>query len=126
MRKLLISAVAMTVAALLLAPVAIAVDDVNTQRLRNGVTASGILNHMRAFQRAANANDGNRAANTTGYDASLDYVEQRMNRAGYDTERVPFNSATFVLNGPSTLQLGAKVYVEDTDYVVAQFSGAGT
>ena len=126
MRKLLISAVAMTVAALLLAPVAIAVDDINTQRLRNGVTASGILNHMRAFQRAANANDGNRAANTTGYDASLDYVERRMNRAGYETERVPFDSATFVLNGPSTLQLGDKVYAEDTHYVVAQFSGAGT
>jgi Zn-dependent M28 family amino/carboxypeptidase len=124
-RKLLISAVAMTVAALLLAPVAIAVDDVNTQRLRNGVTASGILNHMRALQRAANANDGNRAANTTGYDASLAYVERRMNRAGYETERVPFDSATFVLNGPSTLQLGAEFYVEDTDYVVAQFSGAG-
>lgn len=37
-RKLLISAVAMTAVALLLAPSALAVDDINTQRLRNGVT----------------------------------------------------------------------------------------
>jgi Zn-dependent M28 family amino/carboxypeptidase len=121
-RKLLISAVAMTVSALLLAPSALAVDDVNTQRLRNGVTASGILNHMRAFQRAANANDGNRAAHTTGYDASLDYVQRRMNRAGYETERVPFEFADFTLNG-SLLQLGAKVYADGSDYLVAEFSG---
>ena len=107
MRRLLISAVTMTVAALLLAPAAFAApDDVNTERLRNGVTTSGILNHMRALQRAANANDGNRAANTTGYEASLDYVERRMNRAGYETERVPFDFAELTQNGPSTLQVG--------------------
>ena len=71
MRKLLIGAVATTVAALLLVPTALAApDEINTERLRNGVTTSGILNHMRALQRAANANEGNRAANTTGYDAS--------------------------------------------------------
>ena len=128
MRRLLISATAMTVAALLLAPSALAVDDINTKRLRNGVTASGILNHMRAFQRAANANDGNRAANTTGYDASLAYVERRMKRAGYETERVRFDFADFTLNS-SALQLGAKVYTagetEGGDYVVAEFSGGG-
>jgi Zn-dependent M28 family amino/carboxypeptidase len=121
----------MTVAALLLAPAALAdPDEVNTQRLRNGVTTSGILNHMRALQRAANANDGNRAANTTGYDASLDYVERRMIRAGYETERVPFDFAEFTQNGPSTLQVGPTVYaegeIEGGDYVVAQFSGSGT
>lgn len=127
MRRLLISAVTMTVAALLLAPAAFAApDDVNTQRLRNGVTTGGILNHMRALQRAANSNDGNRAANTTGYDASLDYVERRMNRAGYETERVPFDFAEWTQNAPATLQVGTTVYKEDTDYIVAQFSGSGT
>ena len=103
MRKLLISAVAMTVAALVLAPAALAVDDVNTQRLRNGVSASGILEHMRSFQRLANANEGNRAANTPGYEASLAFVERRMQRAGYDTERVPFDFASWTQNGPATL-----------------------
>ena len=126
MRRLLISAVTMTVAALLLVPAAFAApDDVNTERLRNGVTTSGILNHMRALQRVGNANDGNRAANTTGYEASLDYVERRMNRAGYETERVPFDFAEWTQNAPATLQVGTTVYTEDTDYVVAQFSGSG-
>jgi Zn-dependent M28 family amino/carboxypeptidase len=130
-RRLLISAATMTVAALLLAPAALAApDDVNTQRLRNGVTTSGILNHMRALQRAANANDGNRAANTTGYEASLDYVERRMNRAGYETELVPFDFAEWTQNAPATLQLGSTVFTEGQneggDYVIAQFSGSGT
>jgi hypothetical protein len=58
--KLLITGVSMTLAAALLAPVALAVDDVNTQRLRDGVTADGILQHMRALQRRANANEGTR------------------------------------------------------------------
>ncbi len=126
MRRLLISAVTTTVAALLLAPAVFAApDDVNTQRLRNGVTTSGILNHMRALQRAANANDGNRAANTTGYEASLDYVERRMNGAGYETERVPFDFAEWTQNAPATLQVGTTVYAEGTDYIVAEFSGSG-
>ena len=42
---------------------------------------------MRAFQRLANANGGNRAAAFPGYDASLDYVERRLERAGYQVER---------------------------------------
>ena len=125
MRKLLISAVATTVAALLLVPTAFAApDEINTERLRNGVTTSGILNHMRALQRVANANEGNRAANTTGYDASLDYVERRMEAAGYEVTRDEFDFADFDLTS-SLLQLGDRVFAEDTDYIVAEFSGGG-
>jgi Zn-dependent M28 family amino/carboxypeptidase len=123
--------VAVTVASLLLAPAANAVDDVNTKRLRKGVTASGILQHMRGLQRAANANEGTRAATTPGYEASLKYVERRMHRAGYETTRVPFEFADWDQEGPALLQRGDKVYTEGTadaagDYVVAQFSGSGT
>jgi Zn-dependent M28 family amino/carboxypeptidase len=130
-RRALIVAVASLGAALVLAPTAGAVDDVNTQRLRAGVTAGGILDHMRAFQRIANANDGNRAAAFAGYDASLAYVERRLTRAGYDVERHPFDFARWEQNAPATLQReGQPPYTEGTadnagDYVVAQFSGAG-
>lgn len=126
MRRLFSGVVAVTVASLLLAPAALAVDDVNTKRLRKGVTAGGILQHMRGLQRAANANEGTRAAATPGYEASLAYVERRMHRAGYETTRVPFDFATWEQNGPALLQRGDKVYAEATDYVIAQFSGAGT
>jgi Zn-dependent M28 family amino/carboxypeptidase len=131
MRKLLIGVVAMTVGALSVAPSAVAVDDVNTKKLRKGVTASGILQHMRGLQRVANANEGTRAAATPGYEASLAYVERRMHRAGYETTRVPFDFAKWEQNGPALLQRGDKVYTEGTadaagDYIVAQFSGSGT
>jgi hypothetical protein len=61
-RRALTVAVAALAAALLLAPTAGAVDDVNTNKLRKSLTTGGILDHMRSFQRIANANDGNRAA----------------------------------------------------------------
>ena len=90
MRRSLIGAVVALAAALMLAPAASAVDEVNTKKLRKGVTAAGILDHMRALQRIANANDGTRAATTSGYDASLDYVEKRMKKAGYKVTRDEF------------------------------------
>ncbi len=126
MRKLLIGAVATTVAALLLVPTAWAApDEINTERLRNGVTTSGILSHMRAFQRVANANEGNRAANTTGYDASLDYVERRM-----EARRLRGHARRVRLRGLRPDQLASAagrpgLRAEDSDYIVAQFSGRG-
>jgi hypothetical protein len=58
-------AAALSVAAMLvLAPAASAIDKVNTQKLRKGVTLEGILEHERALQRIAVTHDGNRAAMT--------------------------------------------------------------
>ena len=131
MRRALTAVVASLGAALVLAPAAAAVDEVNTQPLRRGVTAGGILDHMRAFQRLANANGGNRAAAFPGYDASLAYVERRLTRAGYDVQRHPFDFAQWIQNAPATLQReGQAPYTEGTaenagDYLVAQFSEAG-
>ena len=124
-------AVAMMAAALVLTPAALAVDEVNTKKLRKGVTAAGILEHMRTLQRLANANDGNRAATTSGYDASLDYVERRMKRAGYEVTRDEFPFAAWEQVGPATLMReGQPAYTEGPpeggeDYAIAQFSGSG-
>ena len=118
----------MTVAAaLLFTSTASAVDRVNTSKLRRGVTTGGILEHMRTLQRLANANGGTRAAATPGYEASLDYVERRLKRAGYKVSRDPFPFARWEQNGPALLQReGQAPYLEGTDYVIAQFSGSGT
>jgi Zn-dependent M28 family amino/carboxypeptidase len=119
------------VAAMLVAPAALAIDDVRTGKLRKAVTTDGILQHMRALQRRANQNDGNRAAATPGYDASVAYVKQRMERAGYDVTLDPFPFARWEQNGPAVLQRdGQPPYTEGTetdpgDYIVAQFSGSG-
>ena len=128
MKKGLTMVVVALAAALLLAPVASAIDKVNTRELRRGVTVDGILEHERAFQDIAIANDGNRAATFPGYDASVQYVANRMRRAGYKVSLVPFDFAQWVKNGPSTLERTSPsphTWVEDTDYIVSQFSGGG-
>jgi Zn-dependent M28 family amino/carboxypeptidase len=112
---------------LLCAPTALAVDKVDTSQIRAGVTMTGIVQHMTAFQTIANANNGTRAAATPGYDASLAYVQQRLEAAGYDPVLHEFDFAHWVQNGPALLQRqGQPAYTEGTDYVVAQFSGSGT
>jgi Zn-dependent M28 family amino/carboxypeptidase len=128
-RKALIAAIAALAVALVAAPAASAIDKVKTGKLRKGVTVDGILEHARAFQDIALANDGNRAATTPGYDASVQYVADRLRRAGYRVTLDPFNFPTWELNGPSTFQRTDVepdvTYVEGEDYIVAQFSGAG-
>ncbi len=125
MRKTLLAAIAVLAAALIVAPVASAIDRVNTGKLRRGVTLEGVLEHERAFQDIALANDGNRAATTPGYDASVEYVANKLRRAGYRVTLDPFSFPSWTLNGPSTFQrtdVASEPYLEDTDYIVAQFS----
>ena len=73
MRRFTIVVVAL-LTTLLVATPALAIDEVNTKRLRNAVTVGGILSHERVFQRIANQNGGTRASGTEGYNASADYV----------------------------------------------------
>lgn len=54
------------------------------------VTVRGVRQHLRAFQQIADANGGTRADQTSGYDASVDYVEQRLRKAGWRVDVVDF------------------------------------
>jgi Zn-dependent M28 family amino/carboxypeptidase len=127
-RRPLLGAVAVLAAALVLAPAAGAIDKVNSGKLRKAVTLEGILEHERALQDIAIANGDNRAATTPGYDASVAYVQRRLQRAGYRVSLDSFDFASWEKLGPSTLERVSPeptVWVEDTDYIVAQFSAAG-
>ncbi|MEX5234379.1 M28 family metallopeptidase [Kocuria arenosa] len=55
-----------------------------TEEITRAVTAEQLEGHLRAFQEAADAHGGNRAAGTAGYRASVDYVVERLQAAGYD------------------------------------------
>ncbi|MFC5381452.1 M28 family metallopeptidase [Aquipuribacter nitratireducens] len=59
-------------------------------KLLECVRVEGVVDHMEAFQAIADANDGTRADQTPGYEASVDYVVDVMTAAGWDVERVPF------------------------------------
>ena len=60
------------------------------ETLAEQVTARGIRAHMAALQRVADANEGNRAAGTPGYAASVRYAEKTLREAGYTVRRQPF------------------------------------
>ena len=128
MKRALSAGIAILAVALVAAPVASAIDRVNTRELRRAVTLDGILEHERALQDIAIANDDNRAATSPGYDASVNYVANRLRRAGYRVTLDPFNFPSWTQNGPATFQRtdagNEAMYVEETDFVVAQFSGS--
>ncbi|GAB3305775.1 M20/M25/M40 family metallo-hydrolase [Epidermidibacterium keratini] len=62
----------------------------NSQKMRKAVTLEAVTEHLEQFQAIADANDGNRGAGTSGYEASAQYVEQTLQAAGYETERQYF------------------------------------
>ncbi|MGM1061112.1 M28 family metallopeptidase [Saccharothrix sp. Mg75] len=60
------------------------------KKLTKNVTLEGVNRHLIAFQRIADRNDGNRAAGTPGYDASVDYVAGKLRGAGFDVSTPEF------------------------------------
>ncbi len=92
----------------------------NTQKkLQECVTLEGVRAHQAAFQAIADANGGTRAAGTLGYDASVDYVVDTLEAAGYSVELDPFD---FTFVPPATLIQTAPV---NAVYETGAFSGTG-
>ncbi len=92
-------------------------------QVRSAVTVDNMLNHLRALQDIATANDGNRAAGTPGNEASIAYVKSQLEAAGYTTQVQPFAFTRFIENAPSLLQVqGAD---EEVDSATAEGSPSG-
>jgi Zn-dependent M28 family amino/carboxypeptidase len=103
-----------------------ALDEVNTQRLRNAVTVNGILQHERAFQRIANQNGGTRASGTSGYDASAEYVRDKLEDAGYSVRFQEFEFPFFEELGPSSLTRTLPDPDKTFQSTTLTYSGTGT
>jgi Zn-dependent M28 family amino/carboxypeptidase len=65
--------------------------DATSDKIVKAVSANGIIRHLKALQKVADRNDGNRAAGTNGHVQSAEYVEWVLKHAGYSTERQPFS-----------------------------------
>ena len=76
----------------------------SVRKLLECVTLEGVMEHEEAFQAIADANGGNRASGTPGYDASVEYVADRMTAAGYDVTLQAFDFFAFEEAGPSELE----------------------
>src|SRR5687768_6735085 len=100
MRKHLSLACALAVASsLLITSPASAAPSINTESLRDAVTVEGIHKHLEALQAIAEANEfegvPTRATGTPGHEASVDYVVERMEAAGFDVSLQPFEADIF-------------------------------
>ncbi|CAM3376623.1 M20/M25/M40 family metallo-hydrolase [Stackebrandtia soli] len=56
----------------------------NPTHASSNVSLTEMKHHLESFEDIAEEHDGNRAAGTGGYDASVDYVADRLSDAGFD------------------------------------------
>jgi hypothetical protein len=89
------------------------------------VTAKGVVEHMRAFQRIANKSGdpvypGTRAAGTEGYAGSVDYVSGLLEKAGYE---VTLDPVEITFNFPATLR---QIAPTEAEYETGVFTGSGS
>ena len=66
-------------------------DDLSQEDLLECVSGEGARQHLDALQDIADDNGGNRAAGTPGYEASVAYVVETLQAAGYDVELDAFD-----------------------------------
>lgn len=88
-------------------------------KLLECVSLEGVREHQAAFQEFANANGNTRAAGTPGYDASVQYVVNRMTAAGYN---VTLNEFPFVFIPPALL---AHLSPTAANYETGAYTGTG-
>ena len=81
--------------------------------LAGKVTADKMFNHLRALQDIANANKGNRAQGTAGYDASVDYVAKALRGRGFDVSTPQFDRLQTESPGKPTLTIAGRSYQVD-------------
>ncbi len=97
-------------------------------KLLECVTLEGVREHQAAFQAIANANGGNRFSGFGGYNASVDYVVDRLEAAGYHPTVQPFQYTAFIVEGPAALQQvapGSVTYLQNTDFSLMDQTDAG-
>jgi aminopeptidase Y len=95
------------------------------EKLLECVDVEGVREHQAAFQEIADATGGTRASGTPGYDASVDYVIERMTAAGYDVTTQDFDYVNFFELSPTILQQVAPGPVTDLPNFIMSYSGSG-
>jgi Zn-dependent M28 family amino/carboxypeptidase len=115
--------------------------NVTYRALLDCVTLEGVRAHQAAFQAIADANGGNRAAATPGYEASVDYVVEQLEDTNWDVSIHEFDftvpqpiqqhtpvAATHAVGGVSGSTLGtvnAAVQAVDINLVPPRASTSG-
>jgi len=89
------------------------------------VTADRMLAHLRALQDIANANNGNRAEGTPGYDASVEYVAKALRSKGFEVSTPQFDRLYTVSPGKPALTLAGRSYQVDQASLLVRTPAGG-
>jgi Zn-dependent M28 family amino/carboxypeptidase len=82
------------------------------QRLAAAVGGDGAYAHLQQFEKLADANDGNRAVGTPGYDAAVDHVVGTLRASGFEVSTPSFEVRTFSAGDARLTVAGAPVTTE--------------
>jgi Zn-dependent M28 family amino/carboxypeptidase len=77
------------------------------------VTADHMFTHLRALQDIANANHGNRADGTPGYDASVEYVAKALRDRGFKVSTPQFDRLYTASPGKPAVTVAGRTYQVD-------------
>jgi hypothetical protein len=97
--------------------------------LREAVSAKNIMSHLKALQAAADANSGNRAVGTRGYEKSARYIEDKLKAAGYKPvrQRFTYDRYNFVASSLERISPSPRTYGYGAadGFLDMNYSGAG-
>ncbi len=93
--------------------------------LAGKVTADRMFTHLRALQDIANANNGNRADGTPGYDASVEYVAKALRDRGFEVSTPQFDRLYSVSPGKPALTVAGRSYSVDQASLLVQTPPGG-
>jgi Zn-dependent M28 family amino/carboxypeptidase len=86
------------------------------QSMRQKVSADAMFGHLEMLQQIADANGGNRAVATPGFDASVDYIVKTLRDKGFDVQTPEFDFRQFDAGGVSLTVNGAIVSTHVLQY----------
>ena len=83
------------------------------------------LSHLDSFFEIAQINNGNRTTGSSGYDASVEYVQSQLEGYGYSVEKQEFFVPTFVVLSPPNIQIGTNSAFDTNLFSPLVYSGSG-
>ncbi|WP_043369919.1 PA domain-containing protein, partial [Mycolicibacterium conceptionense] len=86
--------------------------------LRERVTADAMMGHLSKLQDIANANNGNRALGSPGYDASVDYVAGALRDKGFDVQTPEFEVKLPFAEDPQVTVGGQAVAAKPLEFTI--------
>jgi len=85
-----------------------------------------MVGHLQALMDIAEANGGNRAAGSPGYEASVAYVQSKLEAAGYTVRQHDFNIVDTLWEASPVVQIGDEpAFVLEEDFYPLSYTGDG-